>query len=60
MGMLLILICAMMNQVSDIVKEKERGTMEVLRVSPVKPLVVLIARLCRIWSWRYAFLVGIR
>lgn len=43
MGMLLILICAMMTSIS-IVKEKERGTMEVLLVSPVKPLVVLIAK----------------
>ena len=33
MGMLLLLICAMMTSVS-IVREKERGTMEVLLVSP--------------------------
>ena len=36
MGMLLLLICAMMTSVS-IVREKERGTMEVLLVSPIKP-----------------------
>ena len=43
MGMLLMLICAMMTSIS-IVREKERGTMEVLLVSPVKPLLVLIAK----------------
>ncbi len=43
MGMLLILICAMMTSVA-IVKEKERGTMEVLLVSPVKPLMIIIAK----------------
>ncbi|MBR3471651.1 MAG: ABC transporter permease [Prevotella sp.] len=43
MGMLLMLICAMMTSIS-IVKEKERGTMEVLLVSPVRPLMVIIAK----------------
>ena len=43
MGMLLLLICAMMTSVS-IVREKERGTMEVLLVSPVKPLMIIIAK----------------
>ena len=36
MGMLLMLICAMMTSIS-IVREKEKGTMEVLLVSPVRP-----------------------
>ncbi len=43
MGMLLLLICAMMTSIS-IVKEKERGTMEVLLVSPVRPLMIIIAK----------------
>jgi ABC-2 type transport system permease protein len=43
MGMLLMLVCAMMTSIS-IVKEKERGTMEVLLVSPVRPLMVIIAK----------------
>ncbi len=43
MGMLLMLICAMMTAVS-IVREKERGTMEVLLVSPVRPLMIIIAK----------------
>ena len=43
MGMLLMLICAMMTSMS-IVREKERGTMEVLLVSPVKPLMVIVAK----------------
>ena len=43
MGMLLLLICAMMTSVS-IVREKERGTMEVLLVSPIKPLMIIVAK----------------
>ena len=43
MGMLLMLICAMMTSIS-IVREKERGTMEVLLVSPARPLMVVIAK----------------
>ena len=43
MGMLLMLICAMMTSIS-IVREKEKGTMEVLLVSPVRPLLVIIAK----------------
>ena len=43
MGMLLMLICAMMTSIS-IVREKERGTMEVLLVSPVRPLMVIVAK----------------
>ena len=43
MGMLLMLICAMMTSIS-IVREKERGTMEVLLVSPARPLMVIVAK----------------
>ena len=43
MGMLLLLICAMMTSIS-IVREKERGTMEVLLVSPVRPLMIIVAK----------------
>ena len=43
MGMLLMLICAMMTSIS-IVREKEKGTMEVLLASPVKPLMVIVAK----------------
>lgn len=43
MGMLLILVCAMMTSIS-IVREKERGTMEVLLVSPARPLMVIVAK----------------
>ena len=43
MGMLLMLICAMMTSIS-IVREKERGTMEVLLVSPIRPLMISIAK----------------
>ena len=43
MGMLLMLVCAMMTSIS-IVREKEKGTMEVLLVSPVRPLMVVVAK----------------
>lgn len=43
MGLLLLIICAMMTSVS-IVKEKERSTMEVLLVSPTKPIVIILAK----------------
>lgn len=43
MGIILVLICAMMTSIS-IVREKERGTMEVLLVSPVRPLMIIIAK----------------
>lgn len=43
MGMLLMLICAMMTSIS-IVREKERGTMEVLLVSPVRPITIILSK----------------
>lgn len=43
MGLILILICAMMTSIS-IVREKETGTMEVLLVSPMKPIYIIIAK----------------
>lgn len=43
MGMLLTIICAMMTSIS-IVREKERGTMELLLVSPVRPLGIIFAK----------------
>ena len=43
MGLILMLICAMMTSIS-IVREKETGTMEILLVSPVKPLFIILAK----------------
>ena len=43
MGMLLMLVCAMMTSIS-VVREKEKGTMELLLVSPARPLMVIIAK----------------
>jgi ABC-2 type transport system permease protein len=43
MGLILMLICAMMTSIS-IVREKETGTMEVLLVSPVKPIYIIISK----------------
>jgi ABC-2 type transport system permease protein len=58
MGMLLRLICAMMTSIS-IVREKERGTMEVLLVSPVRPLMVIIAKAVPYLLLAFAILVTI-
>ena len=44
MGMIFLLICAMMTSIS-IVKEKESGTMEVLLVSPVKPIYIIVSKM---------------
>lgn len=44
MGLILLLVCALMTSVS-IVKEKETGTMEVLLVSPVKPIGIVFAKM---------------
>ena len=44
MGMIFILICAIMTSVS-IVREKETGTMDLLLVSPVRPVSILIGKL---------------
>ena len=40
MGMILMLICAMMTSIA-IVREKENGTMEILLVSPMKPVYMV-------------------
>lgn len=43
MGMVLMLICAMMTSVS-IAREKEMGTMEVILVSPMPPLLIVLSK----------------
>lgn len=44
MALVLLLVCVLMTSVS-IVREKEKGTMEVLLVSPMNPFAVIIAKL---------------
>ena len=58
MGMLLMLICAMLTSIS-IVREKEKGTMEILLVSPVKPLMVIIAKAVPYLVLAFAILITI-
>ena len=43
MALVLLLVCVLMTSVS-IVKEKEKGTMEILLVSPMNPFIVIIAK----------------
>jgi ABC-2 type transport system permease protein len=53
-----MLVCAMMTSIS-IVREKERGTMEVLLVSPVKPLMIIIAKAVPYLVLAFAILISI-
>lgn len=43
MALVLLLVCVLMTSVS-IVREKEKGTMEVLLVSPMNPVTVIVAK----------------
>lgn len=43
MALVLMLVCVMMTSIS-IVREKEMGTMEILLVSPFRPMLVIIAK----------------
>ncbi|MDR3061961.1 MAG: ABC transporter permease, partial [Dysgonamonadaceae bacterium] len=43
MGLILMLICAMVTSIS-IVREKEQGTMEILLVSPIKPVFIVLSK----------------
>lgn len=43
MALVLMIICVMMTSIS-IVREKELGTMEILLVSPFKPILVILAK----------------
>jgi ABC-2 type transport system permease protein len=43
MGMILMLICAMMTSIA-IVREKENGTMEILLVSPMRPIYIILSK----------------
>jgi ABC-2 type transport system permease protein len=43
MAMILLLVCTLMTSIA-IVREKERGTMEVLLASPLKPQLVILAK----------------
>ncbi len=43
MGLILMLICAMMTSIA-IVREKEKGSIEVLLASPIKPIFIIISK----------------
>ena len=43
MAMVLLLVCTMMTAIT-IVKEKEMGTMEIMLVSPMKPILIVLAK----------------
>ena len=44
LGLILMLICAMMTSIA-IVREKETGSMEVLLVSPIRPIYIILAKM---------------
>ena len=58
MGLILLLICALMTSVS-IVREKETGSMEVLLVSPIKPINIVLAKMIPYFVISCAILVNI-
>jgi ABC-2 type transport system permease protein len=58
MGLILMLICAMMTSIS-IVREKERGTMEVLLASPMKPINIILSKVTPYFALAIADLVVI-
>lgn len=58
MGLILMMICSMMTSIS-IVREKETGTMEVLLVSPVKPIFIILAKAVPYWVLSFVNLVTI-
>ncbi len=58
MGLILMLICAMMTSIS-IVREKEVGTMEVLLVSPIKPIYIILAKAVPYFTLSFVNLVTI-
>lgn len=43
MAMVLMLVCTMMTAIT-VVREKETGTMEIMLVSPIKPLKIVVAK----------------
>ncbi|GBU07254.1 ABC transporter permease [Bacteroidales bacterium] len=58
MGLILMLICAMMTSIS-IVREKEQGTMEVLLVSPIKPIFIIFSKAIPYFVIALADVIGI-
>ncbi len=58
MGLILMLICALMTSVS-IVREKETGSMEVLLVSPVRPIYIVLAKMIPYFVISCAILLNI-
>ena len=56
LGLILMLICAMMTSVS-IVREKEQGSMEVLLISPLRPVLVIISKLVPYFLLSFGILV---
>ncbi|MEZ4987945.1 MAG: ABC transporter permease [Saprospiraceae bacterium] len=53
MSLVLLLVSVLMTSVS-IVREKERGTMEVLLVSPMHPMAVILAKAAPILPYRWS------
>ena len=58
MGLIMMLICAMMTSIS-IVREKETGTMEILLVSPVRPIFIILSKVVPYFVLSFVNLVTI-
>lgn len=58
MAMILLILCVMMTAIA-IVKEKETGTMEVLLVSPMKPVFIIISKAIPYFTLSILILIAI-
>lgn len=58
MGLIMMLICAMMTSIS-IVREKEMGTMEILLVSPIRPIFIILSKVVPYFVLSFVNLVTI-
>lgn len=58
MAMILLIVCVMMTAIA-IVKEKESGTMEILLVSPMKPVYIIISKAVPYFTLSILILIAI-
>ncbi len=58
MAMILLIVCVMMTSIA-IVKEKETGTMEILLVSPMKPIYIIISKAVPYFTLSVLILIAI-
>lgn len=58
LGMIMLLICSMMTSIS-IVRERELGSMEILLTSPIKPIIIILAKFVPYFLISFLSLLGV-